>query len=288
MSGLEIAVDARAALAEAPIWDAAGGSLLWVDILGGTLHRFDPLAGEDRVAAAFDAPMAGAALRAGGGLVCAVGLQIGLLDERSGVLEPLAAVDRGDRLNEVKCDPAGRLWAGTLTDDHRPGASALYRLDADGTLETVLDDVALSNGIGWSPDGATMYYVDTPREIVDAFDFDLATGAVSDRRTFVDLHDVPGRPDGLTVDAEGGVWVAMARGWAVRRFGSDGRVEQVIDVPAYRVTSCTFGGADLADLYITTARFGLDPAALAEQPHAGAVFRCAPGVRGLPAHAFAA
>jgi sugar lactone lactonase YvrE len=287
VSRVEVALDGRAALAEGPIWDARSGTLLWVDILAGELHRFDPDAGADHLVAAFDAPVAGAAVRQGSGLVCAVGMELALLDEADGTLRPIATATAGDRLNEVKCDPGGRLWAGTLTADHRPGASALYRLDGEGRLDTVLDDVALSNGIGWSPDATTMYYVDTPREIVDAFDYDAATGVVSGRRTFVDLHDVPGRPDGLTVDAEGGVWVAMARGWAVRRFGPDGALERVIDVPAFRVTSCTFGGAELTDLYITTARFDLDDAALADQPHAGAIFRCTPGVHGLPAAEYA-
>jgi sugar lactone lactonase YvrE len=132
-----------------------------------------------------------------------------------------------------------------------------------------------------------MYYVDTPRETVDAFDYDPDTGAATSRRTFADLHDVAGRPDGLTVDEQGGVWVAMARGWAVRRFLPDGTPDVVVDVDAYRVTSCTFGGADLGELYITTASFGQDERELAGQPHAGTVLRCRPGVHGLPAARYA-
>jgi sugar lactone lactonase YvrE len=281
MTALEPVVDRRALLAEGPVWDARRGALLWVDILRGEIHRYD---GEDRVIAVLPDPVGAVAVRAAGGLVAATGMGVALLD--GAAPEWIATVGRGDRFNEAKCDPAGRLWAGTLTNAQRRGAAALYRLGG-GTIEPVLEDVTLSNGIGWSPDGGTMYYVDTPTETVDAFDFDPATGAVSGRRRFVDLHDVPGRPDGLTVDADGAVWVAMARGWAVRRFLADGTPDLVVDVPAYKVTSCTFGGDDLGELYVTTACFGLDERELAAQPHAGAVFRCRPGVTGLPAAEYA-
>jgi sugar lactone lactonase YvrE len=276
---LDVVVDGRALLAEGPIWDARDGSLLWVDILRHEIHRYD---GQDRVIARLPDPVGAVAVRSLGGLVAATGMGIAVVDG-----EWIATVDRGDRMNEAKCDPAGRLWAGTLTNDHVPGASGLYRLDADRRIAPVLEDVTLSNGIGWSPDGATMYYVDTPTEAVDAFDFDAGTGAVSGRRRLVDLRDVPGRPDGLTVDAEGAVWVAMARGWAVRRFLPDGTPDAVVEVPASKVTSCTFGGPALDELYITTACFGLDERELAAQPHAGAVFRCRPGVAGLPAGEYA-
>jgi sugar lactone lactonase YvrE len=279
---LEVVVDGRALLAEGPIWDARDGSLLWVDILRHEIHRLD---GEDRVVARLPDPVGAVAVRSGGGLVAATGMGVALLD--GGATEWIATADRGDRMNEAKCDAAGRLWAGTLTNDHRPGASGLYRLDADRRLAPVLEDVTLSNGIGWSPGGETMYYVDTPTEAVDAFGFDPATGAVSGRRRLVDLRDVPGRPDGLTVDAEGAIWVAMARGWAVRRFLPDGTPDAVVAVPASKVTSCTFGGPALDELYVTTACFGLDERELAAQPHAGAVFRCRPGVTGLPAAEYA-
>lgn len=283
-SELEVLVDGRALLAEAPVWDARDGSLLWVDILRHEIHRFD---GADRVVARLPDPVGAAAVRAAGGLVAATGMGVALVDEETGASEWIARVDRGERMNDAKCDPAGRLWAGTMTNDRRPGASALYRLDAERRIATVLGDVTLSNGLGWSPDGGTMYYVDTPQEAVDAFDFDPATGAVAGRRRLVDVRELPGRPDGLTVDAEGAIWVAMARGWAVRRFLPDGTPDAVVDVPAYKVTSCTFGGPGLDELYITTACFGLDERELAAQPHAGAVFRCRPGVAGLPAREYA-
>jgi sugar lactone lactonase YvrE len=285
VTDLEVVHDGRALLAEGPIWDPRDHSLLWVDILRHEIHRLD--AAGDRVVARLRYPVGAVAVRAAGGLVAAAGMGVALVGEETGQAEWIAVLDRGDRMNEAKCDPAGRLWAGTLTNDHRPGASGLYRLDGERRIEAVLEDVTLSNGIGWSPDGETMYYVDTPTEVVDAFDFDPATGAISGRRPLIDLHDVPGRPDGLTVDAEGGIWVAMARGWAVRRFEPGGAPDAVIELPAFKVTSCTFGGPDLGDLYITTACFGLDERELAAQPHAGGVFRCRPGVSGLPANSYA-
>jgi sugar lactone lactonase YvrE len=279
---LEPVVDRAAGLGEGPVWDARDRVLLWVDIPRGEAHRFDPRTGRDEVIFRSELPVAAIAVRRRGGHVLLNGMDVIALNGTR-----LATADRGERLNEARCDPAGRMWIGTLTEDHVAGASALYRLDADGTLTRVLDDVTLSNGTGWSPDGTTMYYVDTVAETVDAFDYDVETGEISNRRVFVDLHDTPGRPDGLSVDVEGGVWVAMARGWAIRRFGPDGALEHVLDVPALRVTSCAFGGDDLTDLYVTTASDGLSAADREEQPHAGALLRCEAGVAGLPVPAFA-
>jgi sugar lactone lactonase YvrE len=173
-------------------------------------------------------------------------------------------------MNDGKCDPAGRFLAGTAA--RAAGGAALYRLDTDGRVTTLIENVTLSNGLGWSPDGALMYYVDTAAETVDVMDYDLSTGTVRDRRIFVNLRDVRGRPDGLTVDADGGVWIAMARGGTVRRYSPAGRLDHVIDMPVQRVTSVAFGGTDLADLYVTTSRDGLTESDLAIEPQAGAVF----------------
>lgn len=279
------ALTARPALlAESPVWDSESGTLLWVDILRGEVHRLDPREG-DRVLATLDVPVGAVAPRAGGGHVVAAGTAFWTLD--GGAAERICDVDdRGERMNDGKCDPAGRFWAGTMTGDRRPGA-VLYCLDGECGLRRVVESVALSNGLGWSPDGTTMYYIDTPTQRIDAFDFDPRTGAIDDRRCFVDVAAVEGNPDGLTVDAEGGVWVAMANGWCVRRYTAYGESDGVVRLPVQKVTSCTFGGPDLADLYITTASAGLSDGELAEQPEAGLVFRCRPGLRGLPAHPYA-
>jgi sugar lactone lactonase YvrE len=281
------AVTPPATLAESPVWDARRRSLLWVDIEAGQVHRYRPETGGDH-AVAVGVPVGAVALRRGGGLILAAGRGFALLDERTGSLEWRWAAARGDRMNDGKCDPAGRFLAGTLTRAQTPGAAALYRLAADGRVTTLIEHVTLSNGMGWSPDGTSFYFADTPLERVDVMDYDVATGAVADRRPFADLRDVPGRPDGMTVDADGGVWVAMARGGAVRRYAPDGRLDHVVELPVPKVTSVAFGGPDLADLYVTTSRAGMSQADLADLPQSGAVFRVeAVGVRGLPAAEYA-
>lgn len=279
------AVTARPALlAESPVWDADRELLLWVDILSGEVHRLDPR-DDDQILATLDVPVGAVAVRADGGHVVAAGTSFWTLD--GGHAERICdVVDRGERMNDGKCDPAGRFWAGTMTSDRRPGA-ALYCLDERRGLRRAVDSIALSNGLGWSPDGTTMYYIDTPTQRIDAFDFDPRTGAIANRRCFVDVAAVEGNPDGLTVDAEGGVWVAMANGWCVRRYTAYGEFDTVVRLPVQKVTSCTFGGPDLGDLYISTASAGLSDGELADQPEAGLVFRCRPGFHGLPAHPYA-
>ena len=274
----------RALLAESPVWDASAESLLWVDILRGEVHLLDPETG-DTTLATLDMPVGAVAPRAGGGQVLAAATSFWLLDaDQARRIHDVS--DRGVRMNDGKCDPGGRFWAGTMTADRRPGA-ALYCLDPQREVRQLLDDVALSNGLGWSPDAATMYYVDTPTRRVDAFTFDAATGDLADRRVFVDLSAAEGNPDGLTVDCAGGVWVAMAKGGAVRRYTVASVLDMVVELPVRKVTSCTFGGPDLEDLYITTSAEGLSGEELAAQPQAGLLFRCRPGVTGLPAHLYA-
>ena len=315
MTGTEAApvpVTPPAQLAESPVWDATSQTLLWVDILAGEVHRLDPATGRD-TAVRVGVPVGAVAPRRGGGLVIAAALGFATLDEPAGprdgprdgtvddivdrTVDWLWAGARGDRMNDGKCDPAGRFLAGTLTYARDPGACALYRLDpartgdggAAGPAVTVLlDGVTVSNGLGWSPAGDLMYFADTPLERVDVLDYDPGTGEAGGRRPFVDLHDVPGRPDGLTVDGEGAVWIAMSRGGAVRRYTPDGRLDRVIEFPVRLVTSVSFGGADLGDLYVTTSRENLTDADLAGQPLAGSVFVIpGTGVHGLPASSYA-
>ncbi|MGH3744514.1 MAG: SMP-30/gluconolactonase/LRE family protein [Mycobacteriales bacterium] len=286
MNDVEVAVDGRALVGESPVWDELTRTLLWVDILRREVHRYTPAADHD-TSLRLACPVGAALPRRGGGVVVAAGLGVAVLDETQRELTWLARAGKGDRMNDAACDPAGRLWAGTLTVAQHPGQAALYRLDG-AELVPVLDGVTLSNGLAWSPDGELLYYADTATERVDAFDYDVATGAISQRRTFVDLHDVPGRPDGLTVDAEGGVWVAMARGGTVRQFGADGALQGVIEAGTPTVTSCGFGGDGLRELYITTACVGLGEADLVDHPRAGALLRVRDvGVAGLPVSGFA-
>lgn len=215
---------------------------------------------------------------------------IAVLDIDTGELElvcPIEADRPGNRMNDAACDPAGRLWAGTMAFDIKPGAGSLYRIDSSLDVEVVVTDATISNGIGWSPDATTMYYVDSPTEFVDAFDFAVGSGRISGRRHLVDLRGEPGAPDGMTVDDEGHLWVAMWGGAAVLRCRPDGAIVDRVELPVGQVTSCAFGGPEGDELYITTAAGGLDEDALAVQPLAGSVFRCRPGVSGPLATSFA-
>ena len=173
-----------------------------------------------------------------------------------------------NRINDAKCDPAGRLWAGTIRIDNQP-AGALYRIDADHSVRPVLIGLSLSNGLGWSPDGSLMYLIDSLAGGLDVFDFDLGSGELSGRRRLVTVGEGEGSADGMTVDSEGFVWIAVYGGGAVRRYTPSGELVLVVELPVTQPTSCTFGGADLRDLYITSARQHLAAAELAAQPLAG-------------------
>jgi sugar lactone lactonase YvrE len=189
-------------------------------------------------------------------------------------------------MNDGKCDPAGRFWAGTMALDERPRAGALYRLDPDGAVHTMLRDVTISNGLDWSDDGRTMYFIDSPTQTVDAFDFDVATGSIANRRTVVRIPIEHGTPDGLALDSDDGVWVSLWGGGAVHRYTATGTLDAIVHVPTPFPTSCTFGGDDLGDLYITTAWIQLAADERAGQPHAGSLFHVRSGARGRPANRF--
>ncbi|WP_405886621.1 SMP-30/gluconolactonase/LRE family protein [Streptomyces longwoodensis] len=262
----EVAVRASATLGEGPTWDPAAGRLLWLDILGSRVHTFDPATGRRGVRVT-DQHVGAVKPRAGGGLVLNFRDGVGLIDPdgtfRWLYHEPVP----GRRANDAAVAPDGSLWAGTMRYDEAPGGGSLSRFTGDGSVRTVLDDVAVSNGTGWSPDGRLMYYIDSPTRRVDVFTYDADAeggGRVSGRRPLAEIEEGAGFPDGLTVDAEGCVWVALWDGGAVRRYTPAGELDQVIELPTPRVTACAFGGPDLTDLYVTTARVGLaDPHPLA-------------------------
>jgi sugar lactone lactonase YvrE len=219
--------------------------------------------------------------RAGGGAV--IGIERGFaLESPDGTVQALEEIwsDRSVRMNEGGCDPDGRFYCGSMAYDQRRGAASLYRLDPDGTVHVVLEDLTVSNGLEWNPDGTLAYHNDTATYSISVYDYDRAAG-LTRGRVFAKLEN---RPDGLTVDAEGGVWVALSDGGAVRRYAPDGRLDAVIDVPVRKVTACTFGGERLDQLFITTSREGLDPS---DDSPAGALFHAVPGVSGLPVREFA-
>ena len=289
----ELVLDAGAVHGEGPAWDAANGRLLWVDMMAERLHLTRP-DGADIVdeVVVYDQPVCVAVPRMGGGLALALGdgfwLQDGDGSLRRVFAIPQPAAPTGPvRMNDGKCDPTGRLWAGSMAFDAKAGAGSLYRLDPDGTTREVLRDVTVSNGLAWTPDGTTMFYIDTPTQRVDAFDMDPATGAISNRRAAATIPAAAGMPDGMTIDDDGGLWVALWQGSAVHRYAPDGRLDMIVELPCTQVTSCCFGGAGLDELYITTSSLGLSEADRAAQPLAGALFRYRPGVTGPAAVAFA-
>jgi sugar lactone lactonase YvrE len=284
--GIEVVTAADAELGEGPVWDVRSGRLAWVDITGRHLHLTDTVSG---ATSTIDLPMAVGAVapRAAGGFVAA--LQDGFWvvgDGPARRVAPIPETRPGLRFNDGKCDPAGRFWAGTMADDQTAGAGALYRLDRDGSVALVLQGVTVSNGLAWSRDGRTMFYIDTPTQRIDAFSFDPLTGEIGDRRPEVHLPREAGAPDGMTIDAEGGLWVALWGGGAVHRY-LDGRLDRVIELPVSHPTSCCFGGDRLDELFVTSARQGLSAARLQAEPLAGALFRARPGVRGLAPAVFA-
>jgi sugar lactone lactonase YvrE len=274
---------------EGPMWDPATGRLYWVDMLAGQLLALDPATGEvsqrrvGTVAAAVRS-------RAGGGLVLALEREFAVLDPGADTPRPLGELwsDPSIRFNEGGCDRAGRFYCGSMSyqDEDRPLVGSLYRLDPDGTVAVMIDGgVGISNGIVWTPDGRTCYYIDSPTRRVDAFDAGQ-DGSLANRRPLIDMASEPAGvvPDGMCLDSEGGLWVAIWRGSAVRRYRPDGTLDLVVPLPVRLVTACTFGGPDLTDLYITTSRQVVSPG---EERAAGALYRCRPGFTGVPETPFA-
>ena len=275
-----LAFDVQAELGEGALWDWRHGLVLSVDLPAGRLLLSDPRDGSTR-AIEVGQPVSAAMLRGGDELLLAVRDGFAATDVHSGAVSPLVAVEAdvpANRMNDAACDPRGRCFAGTMAFDRAPGAGALYRLDPDLAVTRILAGIGISNGIGWSPDGRRMYHVDTLAAGLDEYDYELAAGVPSGRRRLVDAQPGWGRPDGLAVDAEGGVWVAFWDGWAVRRFDAAGALSEVVELPVARPTRPAFGGPRLDRLYVTTAR---GPDGLG-----GAILAVEPGVRGLPASVF--
>jgi sugar lactone lactonase YvrE len=280
----ELAVPAQCELAEGPVWDGDTRQLLWVDILAGRVHTYDPAAGSHS-SFGVGCQVGAVGLTAAGRLVLALEDGFALCDADGRNFERLRSpvIDRRlVRFNDGKPDPWGGFWAGTMQrDEGRDGLGRLYRLGPDGAITELVAGVSLSNGLDWTDDRARFYYVDSPTGAIDLFDTDPQSGQLSNRRRFVDVTpDGKGVPDGLTIDAAGGIWVAVWGTGEIRRYDPDGKLDTLVRVPASQVSSAAFGGADLTTLYITTARENFTQAQLAAEPHAGDIFRCAPGVTG--------
>ena len=289
----ELVVDLKSTIGEGPVWDAESRTLYWVDLLENLIHALDTSRG--KVSSLNVGQNTGCvAPRKKEGLVAALQHGFFTVDMRKGSLKPIRDPEADkpeNRFNDGKCDCRGRFWAGTMSKKLDSGSGdsgpvgSLYCLEPDGKVSRKLTNITLSNGMGWSPDNGTFYYIDSPTNTVAAYDFDAGTGSISNRRVVVRLPEgFGGMPDGMCVDSEGLLWVALWGGAGVGRWNpSTGELRQLLPVPALNVTSCAFGGDDLDELYITTAGLGTDKQAY---PLAGGLFWVKLGVKGLPSYKF--
>lgn len=291
MSAIEHVLEIKNVIGEGPVWNHAERALYWVDFIENQqILRYYP---DSEKQEQFDTrdPVTAVGFRTSGGLIVSTTTGLAFWNSDSKELDYVSTplTDRSHiRFNDAAVDRRGRFWVGTVnTEDGTKPDGELYRFDPDGSIRSVERGFTVSNGIGWSPDGLTMYFADTFNYCIHAYDFDPETGATSNRRTFTDFTKSKDLPDGLTVDQEGGVWVAFWGGWRVVRFAPNGWLVDEIMLPVANPTSCAFGGADLDELYITTARLGLSEAERSQQPLAGDLFRIRPGVKGIEEPAFA-
>lgn len=273
-----------AQLGEAPVWDTRAKRLFWVDILQPAVYRFDPETSVNEVCET--GKLVSAVMPAEQGTLI-VTSQDGLewLDFDKGQLRSFVHPEvemRENRLNDAKVGPGGAIWVGSMRMDASRATGSLYRIDGGGEVSRLETGLTVSNGLGWSPDGATFYFVDTVPGLIYAYDTTPGEGRLSNRRVLVKINENEGRPDGLTVDSEGYIWCAIWDGWRVNRYRPDGKLDLAIDLPVPRPTSVAFGGDDLSVLYITSARTRLPASTLADAPLSGGLFSCRPGVRGLP------
>jgi sugar lactone lactonase YvrE len=284
MMNIRCLVDARASVGEGPVWNEADGCLWWIDIKIPRLFRTEPESGETTE---WPLPerIGSFAFRHDGTLICAMKSGFKIFDPQSEGWTDLADPEShlpGNRFNDGKCDASGRFFAGTMDDEEFECTGSLYRLDPDHTITTTKTGISISNGLGWSPDHRTMYYTDTKKACIWAYDYAIATGAMTNERIFADVPVEHGYPDGLCVDAEGFVWGAHWEGWRVTRYAPDGSVDRVVEMPVPKITSCCFGGPDMTTLFITSARIDLDEPALAKAPLSGGLFAIQTDVRGQP------
>ncbi|MEO6829254.1 MAG: SMP-30/gluconolactonase/LRE family protein [Acidobacteriaceae bacterium] len=292
---IECVLPYAAIVGESPVWHPGQQRLYWIDIQGKQIHRFDPASRENE---SFPLPeiVTCIQLRSSGGLVLTLKKNFAFFDPESQHLDRLQGVE-GDlpdnRFNDGKCDPQGRFWAGTMNAKHwdKPSGS-LYRMERNLKLKKMQSQVICSNGSGWSPDGHTMYYTESFRYGIFAYNFDPATGNIENRRLFAEIDSearkAGGFPDGMTVDAEGFVWSNQVGVGKIVRYDPAGKIERIIDLPVPRATDCTFGGSNLETLYITSARETMTLAELKEAPLSGSLFAIETGIKGQPSTPFEA
>jgi sugar lactone lactonase YvrE len=280
---ISVAVESRDVLGEGPIWSVEEQALYWVDIQRQLLQSWYPVTHERKI---WEMPSAigSFALRKSGGCVVALRTGLAFLDLQTGEVMPVVDPEPDmpyTRFNDGKCDRQGRFWAGTMDEESPNHRGSLYRLDTNLNCTRIREKVGVSNGLGWSPDNTIFYYTDSAKHTIWAYDFNHMSGEVSNERVFIQTpNDFV--PDGLSVDADGFIWSAKWDGWKVVRYAPDGSVDCEVYLPIQRPTSCTFGGSELNQLFITSASIDLSEDELKKQPLAGSVFRIEAGVKGIP------
>lgn len=282
-------LNAQATLGEGCCWDHTAQRLYWLDILNCEVHIYDPVTGQDIVhKTPYHVTLVHPTSK--GDLILGTKMGIARMDPESGafteLIDPEADLP-GNRFNDGKPGPDGRLYAGSMPYDGSLGKANFWRIETDLSYTRLLDHVGNSNGLGWSPDAKTLYYTDTKTGCVDAFDFESSDGSITNRRHVVEVDREVGRPDGMTVDAEGFIWTALWAGYGVARWNpATGEMVQKVTVPCPNVTCPSFGGANLDTLFFTTAKKGKDEAEPATEPEAGDLFAVKPGVCGMPGYVF--
>lgn len=286
----ELVLNHTSELGEGPVWDMHGKRILWLDIVNGHIHSYYPETSQHTTFST--GQMTGTiVLRKSGGLLAAMENGFYEIDENTGEMTFLTDPESqlpGNRFNDGKCDPQGRFWAGTMSIDESIVNGNLYRYDPNGNIQHFEKNIGCSNGLAWSSDHQTMYYIDSPTRQVYAYDYEAVTGNITNKRVAITIPEGSGYPDGMTIDAEGMLWIALWDGWGISRYNPlDGQLLQHFEFPAARITSCTFGGEQLNDLYVTSAYTRIDPEEREKQPLAGSLFvlKNLP-VRGLVADQF--
>ncbi len=281
---VELLYDAKATLGEGPVWDSRSQTLYWLDILNKRIH-----ANAD-VIAELDDFIGCLTLRQRGGLILAKRLSFWTFDLATASSTFLAAPadePAGNRFNDGKCDPRGRFLAGTMNLNEKDPTGSLYSFDGN-SITKLLSDVTISNGLTWSADGKTFYYIDTPTRQVKAYDYDLDSSAIAEPRVALTIPASLGWPDGMTSDSQGNLWIAMWGGAQITKWNPrTGQLLEQIPVPVLQPSSCVFGGKNMNELFITSARKDMDDAALTKYPLSGGVFRIETNVEGMPMFEFA-
>jgi len=286
----EVAVEHRCLLGEGPVWDVNRQVICWIDILAGEILEYSP-ADDFKKTLSIHQMIGAVVIRKNGHFLAALKNGFGFIDRKTGSVSMISNPEPdlpGNRFNDGKCDPEGRFWAGTMSHVDEPEKGSLYTLNTDLTITKKIEKTSISNGMAWSSDNKTYYYIDTPTHAVAAFHFDTTTGEISLKKIIIQIPQKDGSPDGMTIDSEGMLWIAHWDGWQITRWNpGTGKKILAIPLPAARITSCTFGGDNLQDLYITSARTGLNDDQLKNQPLAGSLFVIKNiGFRGLPAFEF--